>query len=188
MSCAAGNTQVDSLVEELHSAPRRRRQEVAHELGLEAKENSERMAPHIKALIAALDVQEAQTRWEIFDILSLLVSEHAKELNAAKSHAELALFDDDSATVRLSAFVFLTKLAASSDRRSEAIWPLLDEAIQCFHGDAEYRDMLLVLRELAAGSAAKKIKAALSKRVQFDAENATGYVQSISAEIMKLCE
>ncbi len=85
---------------------------------------------------------EAQTRWEVLDALTLLVPEHAKECGAAYEGAEAALFDEISAPLRLSAYRFLVVWGATERRRSEKVWPIIDEAIQCYHGDLEYRDML----------------------------------------------
>ena len=102
--------------------------------------------------------------------------------------AEASLFDDGSATVRLAAFVFLCRLGASSAERSDQVWPLIDEAIQCYHGDAEYRDMLAALLGLARGAASDATKAALAARVRFDAESGSGYIKSFSAEILQAAE
>ena len=98
---------------------------------------------------------------------------------------EFPLFDDGSATVRLSAFVFLCRLGASSPERSDEVWPLLDEAIQCYHGDAEYRDMLVALLGLARGSASDATRKALAARVSFDAESGSGYIKSFSEQIVQ---
>ena len=98
------------------------------------------------------------------------------------------LFDDGSAMVRLAAFVFLCRLAESSPERSDEAWPLLDEAIQCYHGDAEYRDMLVALLGVARGSASDATRAALADRVRFDAESGAGYMKAFSAEILQALE
>ena len=90
--------------------------------------------------------------------------------------------------VRLAAFVFLCCLAESSPERSDEAWPLLDEAIQCCHGDAEYRDMLVALLGVARGSASDATRAALADRVRFDAESGSGYMKAFSAEILQALE
>ena len=119
------------------------------------------------------------------DALSAVADVSADAVAGAYDGAEASLFDDGSATVRLAAFVFLCRLAASSPERSDLVWPLLDEAIQCYHGDAEYRDMLVVLLELARGNASDKTKKALAARVSFDAENSSGYLKALSNEILQ---
>ena len=175
------NPEIAGLIEELSGASRRRRQEVAHQLALTARAHPELMLPHVDALVDALSRPEAQTRWEVLDALSAVAETNAD----SAAGAQASLFDDASATVRLAAFVFLTRLAESSPERSDEAWPLLDEAIQCYHGDAEYRDMLVALLALARGQASEATRAALADRVRFDAENGAGYIKALSAEILQ---
>lgn len=179
------DTQVAGLVEELSGASRRRRQEVAHQLALSAKAHPQIMLPHVDALVDALYRPEAQTRWEVLDALSAVADVDADAVAEAYDGAEASLFDDGSATVRLAAFVFLCRLGASSPERSDQVWQLLDEAIQCYHGDAEYRDMLVALLGLARGDASEATKQALAARVRFDAESGSGYIRTFSAEILQ---
>ena len=87
--------------------------------------------------------------------------------------------------MRLAAFRLLVRLGASSPEQSDRVWPLIDEAIQCYHGDPEYRDMLVALQELAKGAISDETRAALIARVGFDAENGYGYVRAISAEVVQ---
>ena len=152
------DTQVAGLIEELSGASRRRRQ---------------------------LFRPEAQTRWEVLDALSAVADVDADAVAEAYDGAEASLFDDGSATVRLAAFVFLCRLGASSPERSDQVWQLLDEAIQCYHGDAEYRDMLVALLAVARGNASDATKKALGARVKFDSESGSGYIKSFSAEIVQ---
>lgn len=180
-----GGNQVSGLVEELSGSSRRRRQEVAHQISLTAKARPEVLTGHVDALVDALYRPEAQTRWEVLDALSELVALDADAVAGAYDGAEASLFDDGSATVRLSAFVFLCRLGASSPERSDEVWPLLDEAIQCYHGDAEYRDMLVALLGLARGSASDATRKALAARVSFDAESGSGYIKSFSEQIVQ---
>ena len=179
------NPEIAGLIEELSGASRRRRQEVAHQLALTARARPELMLPHVDALVDALSRPEAQTRWEVLDALSAVAETNADSVAGAYDGAEASLFDDASATVRLAAFVFLIRLAGSSPERSDEAWPLLDEAIQCYHGDAEYRDMLVALLALARGQASDATRAALADRVRFDAENGAGYIKALSAEILQ---
>ena len=178
-------TQVSGLIEELSGASRRRRQEVAHQLAIAAKAHPQIMLGHVDALVDALYRPEAQTRWEVLDALSAIADVNADAVADAYDGAEASLFDDGSATVRLAAFVFLCRFGASSPERSDQAWPLLDEAIQCYHGDAEYRDMLVALLGLARGAASDETKQALAARVKFDAESGSGYIKTFSAEILQ---
>ena len=64
------------------------------------------------------------------------------------------------------------------------MWPIIDEAIQCYHGDLEYRDMLGFLHEFAQGKIAGDVAEELAGRLSFDAENGKGsYLKARSREI-----
>ena len=173
-----------ALIEDLSSGSRRTRQLSAHVVALLAGRKPELLSDSIAQLIDALYRPEAQTRWEVLDALALLAPEHAKECGAAYEGAEAALFDEISAPLRLSAFRFLCVWGATERRRSEKVWPIMDEAIQCFHGDLEYRDMLGLLYAFANGQIAGSVAEELAGRLQFDAENGKGaYLKARSREI-----
>ena len=180
--------QMRILVEELAGSSRRRRQEVAHKIATVAHTDASMVTPFVGSLMDALERPEAQTRWEVLAALTALVDEHAEEVAPAFEAAETALFDEDSAPVRLAGFVFLCRFGATSEERSDQVWPLLDEAIQCYHGDPEYRDMLVALLAFVQGAASAATKAALAERLKFDAENGASYVKSFSAQIIQACE
>lgn len=180
--------QMRILVEELAGSSRRRRQEVAHKIATVAHTDASMVTPFVGSLMDALERPEAQTRWEVLDALTALVDEHAEEVAPAFEAAETALFDEDSAPVRLAGFVFLCRFGVTSEERSDQVWPLLDEAIQCYHGDPEYRDMLVALLAFVQGAASAATKAALAERLKFDAENGASYVKSFSAQIIQACK
>lgn len=182
------NAQLEALFKELQGTSRRRRQEVAHRLAAVAKADPSRLVPFVDELVETLERPEAQTRWEILTALTELCADHADELVAAFDGAEESLFDDSSATVRLAAFVFLCRYGATSSERADAAWPLLDEAIQCYHGDAEYRDMLAALLDFAHGAASEATKKSLADRVAFDATSGSGYIKTFSAQIVDACK
>lgn len=190
-SQAAENAQGDSheatleeLIEALSGSRRRARQDAAHQLAERARNNAEPLVAHARSLIDALFRPEAQTRWEILDCLYEIAPFDANALVPAFEGAESALFDEGSATVRLAAFRFLARFASTNPRRSDKVWPILDEAIQCYHGDPEYREMLTALLELANGSITKATRRLLIERISFDAENGRGYIRTCSAEIV----
>ena len=169
-----GGEALDKLIEELSDRSRRRRQFSARVTALLAKRSPELLVPHIPDLIDALYRPEAQTRWEVLDA-------------RAYDGAEAALFDETSSTLRLSAFRFLCTWAAASKAQSRRVWDVLDEAIQCYHGDIEYRDMLGCLHVFATGKLDGEIAAELAGRLRFDAENSKGgYLKVRSAEIYGL--
>ena len=180
--------QMRILVEELAGSSRRRRQEVAHKIATVAHTDASMVTPFVGSLMDSLERPEAQTRWEVLDALAALVDEHAEEVAPAFEAAETALFDEDSAPVRLAGFVFLCRFGATSEERSDQVWPLLDEAIQCYHGDPEYRDMLVALLAFVQGAASAATKAALAERLKFDAENGASYVKSFSVQIIQACK
>ena len=72
------------------------------------------LAGHIDALVDALGRPVAQTRGEVLDALSIMTGDYADQVSVAFDGAEASLFDDDSATVRLAAFLFLCRLGATS--------------------------------------------------------------------------
>ena len=180
--------QMRILVEELAGSSRRRRQEVAHKIATVAHTDASMVTPFVGSLMDALERPEAQTRWEVLDALTALVDEHAEEVAPAFEAAETALFDEDSAPVRLAGFVFLCRFGATSEERSDQVWPLLAEAIQCYHGDPEYRDKLVALLAFVQGAASAATKAALAERLKFDAENGASYVKSFSVQIIQACK
>lgn len=176
-----------ALIDDLSSGSRRKRQFAARVTSLLAKRDAEVLAPFIPDLVDALYRPEAQTRWEILDALTVLVADHAKEVGAAFEGAESALFDELSATLRLSAFTFLTTWGSSERGRSKKVWPILDEAIQCYHGDLEYRDMLGCLHAFATGKISGDVAEELAGRLSFDAQNGKGaYLKARSSEIYDL--
>ena len=175
---------IESLVEALGGARRRVRQDSAHRLAVVAHEDATQLLPYAADLVDALYRPEAQTRWEVFDALGELVLTNPAEVADGYDGAEASLFDEGSATVRLAAFRFLCRLGASSPERSDACWPLLDEAVQCYHGDPEYHDMLVALLEFAHGDLSDKTRDALVARVSFDAENSQSFIRGYSVQII----
>ena len=185
-------TLVDRLCEELSGPNRRIRQEASHTLAKMAAEHPDTIEAQVEtvsqALVDALFRPEAQTRWEALDALSLIAASHSDLVEEAYEGAEASLFDDSSSRVRISSFRLLARLGSKSAELSDKVWPLLDEAIQCFHGDPGYRDMLASMLEFVQGEASAESKAALVDRISFDAENGRGYVKVQSAEIVKAAE
>lgn len=176
---------LSALVDDLSGHSRRKRQMAAHVMLLVAQREPELLSEFIPDLIDALYRPEAQTRWEILDALTLLMPAAGDvDFDAAYDGAEDALFDELSATLRLSAFRFMAAWGAVTPARSTKVWPVIDEAIQCYHGDLEYRDMLGSLYEFARGDIDAQVAAELAGRIRFDAENGKGaYLKARSSEI-----
>ena len=66
-------TALVSLVENLSSSSRMTRQSSASALSLVADKDASLLSSHISAFVDALNRPEAQTRWEVLDILTKLV-------------------------------------------------------------------------------------------------------------------
>lgn len=172
------------LVEALGGSSRRSRQNAASVLAQVAKTNPELLTEYADSFIEALSCSEAQTRWESLDVLTSLVPLESRTCDKALPGAETALFDEDNGFVRLAACRFLCRLGATTENRSEKIWPLLDEAIQCYHGDYEYQDMLVALASFATGKLSSEVKVGLEERVTFDAEHGKGALKRRSQQII----
>ena len=136
---------IQSYIETLSSDNRRERQQAASVIAAMAKENPAKMSEFIGGILDALDCPEAQTRWEALDALTELVAVDSRNCEKAIVGAENALFDEDSGPLRLAAMRFLCKLGATTEARSEKVWGLIDEGIQCYHGDLEFQDMLVAV-------------------------------------------
>lgn len=176
---------IDMALESVVSDSRRQRQKASRVVAQAAKENPEALVPHIPTLIDALDFEEAQTRWEVLDALTALVAFDTRACEKAFIGAETALFDEDNGPVRLSAMRFLCKLGATTETRSEKVWPLIDEAIQCYHGDLEFQDMLVAIIEFSSGKLSQTVKEQLGARMSFDATNAKGALKKRASQIVE---
>lgn len=172
------------LVEALSGSSRRERQNAASVLAFLAKDHADLLLAHNAAIIDALNRPEAQTRWECLDILTCLVDLESRTCDKAVVGAETALFDEESGPVRLAAMRFLCKLGATTVNRSERIWPLIDEAIQCYHGDFEFQDMLIAVIDFSTGKLAPQVKEELASRMAFDAANAKGVLKRRAQQIL----
>lgn len=174
----------DKLIADLSGSSRRSRQDAAAVFGEIAKADPEILIPYIDEFIDALKRPEAQTRWESLEVLTALVPFASKSCDKALTDAETALFDEESGFVRLAALRFLCKIGATTELRSEKVWPLLDEAIQCYHGDYEYQDMLIALIGFSEGKIAQSAKDGLKERMAFDAEKSKGALKRRSQQII----
>lgn len=166
---------------ELMSEGKRRERQISSNVVYEiAVQDISRIQPYTQDICDALNRPEGQTRWEALQTLTLLVDLEPKKCATCVEAAELALFDEDSATLRYSAFVFLCTLGKTTEARSKEVWPLIDDAIQCYHGDVEFDDMLDSVIEFSEGKLDEDVKKGLAARMKFDAENATGKLKTKS--------
>lgn len=176
---------LEELVSVLSEGARRDRQQAAAIIAQAAKADPEALVPHANALVDALNRPEAQTRWEVLDALTELVPYESRTCDKGIAGAETALFDEDSGPVRLAAMRFLCKLGATTENRSEKVWPLIDEGIQCYHGDLEFQDMLLAVIDFSAGKLSPEVKKELGERMSFDASNGKGALKKRASAIVE---
>lgn len=173
-----------ALVESLSGSERRIRQFSAAALGVVAESDAELLKPYAKELADALHRPEAQTRWEILEALTRLVEVDARSVDRALDGTEASLHDEDSGVVRLAAFRLLCAYGATTEHRAERVWPLIDEAIQCYHGDAEFPSMLVAVIHLVSGKASAEVRKAAADRMRFDAQGAKGLLKRRAGEIV----
>jgi hypothetical protein len=142
------------------------------------------LKPHAAELADALHRPESQTRWEILGAFEELVDVDARLVDKTLGAAESALHDEESGVVRLAAFRLMCAYGATTAHRSERVWPLLDEAIRCYHGDAEFPAMLVSIIDMVTGNASDHVKIAAAERMAFDAENGKGLLKRRASSIV----
>lgn len=174
---------IESYIETLSDGSRRERQKAAAVVAAMTRENPPKMSEHIDIILETLDRPEAQTRWEALDALTELVPVDSRNCEKAIAGAENALFDEDSGPLRLAAMRFLCRLGATTEARSEKVWGLIDEGIQCYHGDLEFQDMLVAVVDFSAGKLAPSVADELATRMKFDAENGKGTLKKRATQI-----
>jgi hypothetical protein len=177
-----------TLVENLSTEARRIRQFSASAIGVISETNPEALLPYVAQISDALHRPEAQTRWECLEALTRFAPMDPAVCDEALIGAEGSLYDEESGNARLAAVRFLCAYGATCAERSERVWPLLDEAIQCYHGDPEFQDMLISIISFAGGDISKDVKKSLIARMDFDAKNAKGVLQRRAAQIIDLCK
>ena len=176
---------IKTYVEALESSSRRERQNAAAILAEVARMNVDVVVPYGNELVEALEKPEAQTRWEVLDALSEVCAKDSRVCDKALPGAENALYDEDSGPLRLAAMRFLCTLGATTENRSEKVWPLIDEGIQCYHGDVEFNEMLLALVDFSTGKLAPSVKKEFAERMKFDADNGKGTLGKRASQIEK---
>lgn len=175
---------LEELVARLEGPSRRTRQNAAAVLAFVVARRPEALAPYISAIVDALNRPEAQTRWECLDILTAIVAIDSRNCDKALPGAESALFDEESGPLRLEALRFMCRLGSTTENRSLKTWPLIDEAIQCYHGDPEFQDMLVAVIGFSEGKIAAQVAEQLAERMAFDAKNGRGMLKKRAQHIL----
>ncbi len=173
-------------VDDLSSPSRRKRQEAAHAIAESMLEKPQNILSFTDDIFDALERPEAQTRWELLNSLTMIVDGNTRALAPAVHFAEPSLFDEDSSTVRLASFRFITAVGAQTKALSKKVWPMLEESIQVYHGDPQYREMLMAITEFVAAPIDPDIKKAVVARIKFDAKNSTmPIIKHLANDVLK---
>lgn len=172
------------VIENLAGDERRARQNAASVVRSISDIDPAVLKPYATELADALHRPESQTRWEVLGTFERLVAVDARLVDKALGGAETALHDEESGVVRLAAFRLMCAYGATTAHRSDRVWPLIDEAIRCYHGDAEYPAMLTAVIVLVTGGASDEVKHAAAERMLFDAENGKGLLKRRSASVV----
>jgi hypothetical protein len=172
------------VVEALAGEDRRARQFAASVVHDVSEHDASLLRPYVDELADALHRPESQTRWEVLGVFENLVAVDARLVDKALPGAETALHDEESGVVRLAAFRLLTSYGATTAHRSDRVWPLIAEAIRCYHGDAEFTPMLSGVYKMVSGNASDEVKLAAAEIMTFDAENGKGLLKRHAARIV----
>ena len=175
------------LEELLTSSSRSKRQKAAATLSLAAKVEPAAVEPVLGAVLDALAMPGNQTRCDCLNILCARAAAGLMSADDAYDAAEEALFDEDSGIVREAAFRLLCLSGSAGPEASERVWPLIDEAIQCHHGNGEFNDMLTSLAAFAESGLAPEVAQELAARMEFDSKNARGTLRMRSQQIVEAC-
>lgn len=176
---------MSALIKELEGTSRRKRQATAAVLSVAATIKPEALTEFSDVFVNALSRPEAQTRWECLDILTNIIPIESRLCDKAIPGAESALFDEDSGPLHLAAMRFLCRLGATTENRSQKVWPLIDEAIQCYHGDIEFQEMLVAVIAFSEGKLADEVAEELKARMAFDAKSGKGVLKKRAAQIVE---
>ena len=175
---------LQEIIDALAGDERRARQTAASVVRCIADLDPTALKPFAGELADALHRPESQTRLEVLGTFEKLVNVDARLVDKALGGAETALHDEESGVVRLAAFRLMCAYGATTAHRSDRVWPLIDEAIRCYHGDAEFPAMLTSIIDMVTGGASDGVKIAAAERMLFDAENGKGLLKRRASSIV----
>ena len=175
---------LEHLIELLCGKSRLKRQKAASIVAIISNEDAMVLLPYAEDICEALNHTEAQTRWEVLHTLDQMGKVGQRYDEDTLALAEDALYDENNGIVREAAFRFLCGYGSASPENSNEVWPLIDETIQCFHGNDEFCDMLTHLVEFAQGNISMETSGALAMRMKFDSETASGTLRMRSEQIV----
>lgn len=177
---------LEAIMAALGGPDRRARQSAAGMAAQVARVAPEAVAPHAGELAEAAARPEAQTRWEAFDALSEVARVDPEAASRALDAAEDSLYDEESITVRLAAFRYLVAVGSASAAWSKRVWPFIDGAVQCYHGDPGFDDMLSALVSFARADLDPDVRDALVGRMSFDASSGKSAAAARARQIVAL--
>lgn len=175
---------LDELASLVAGSSRTRRQKAASTIAIISNMDASVLFPYVEDITSGLSRPEAQTRWEVLHALDQMGKAGQRYGEDVIAAAEDALYDENSGIVRESAFRFFCGYGSASRENSEEVWPQIDEAIQCYHGNPEFSDMLNHLLAFAEGNISIETSAALAQRMKFDSESASGTLRMRSEQIV----
>ena len=174
-----------AAVEELNGSSRIKRQKASHLLMQLSDSEVERLLPYADDIADGLLHEEPQTRWEVLHALTRMGRAGQTYGDDVLAAAEDALYDETSGTVREAAFQFICGYGAASPGNSDKVWPLIDEALHCYHGDPEYSKMLTHLVAFAQGDVSMEALEAVAQRMKFDSRTAHGTLRMRSEQVVE---
>jgi hypothetical protein len=173
-----------ALVEALSSSSRLTREYSSQALCDIAHSNAELIEEFKDDFIDALHRPEAPTRYNSLEIIRCLSLKDMRLIDRAWDGVEECLYDEDSGTVRLEAFRLLTTYGETTPARSKKAWPLISDALRCYHGDPEFMTMLNEFITMLKGNVSEEVRQEACNQFQFNADNATGLFKRKAQEIV----
>lgn len=179
------SAKLKELVEALSDGSRRGRQQAAKVIAGVAAENPEILVPFASDLVDALERSEAQTRWECLDALTYVVPFDSRPCDKATPAPRRPCSTRTAVLCVWPPCAFCASWVRRPRNARKKVWPLIDEGIQCYHGDLEFQDMLLAVIDFSQGKLDGSVKSALADRMRFDAENGKGMLKRRAAQIIE---
>ena len=169
----------------LSGRSRKERQIAAHAFAVASVAAPDKVAAYADVLVSAVGRPEAQTRWDSLDALAHIAPYAPEAAAEAFEGAENCLFEEESGLVRLNAFLYLVSLGECGPDWSVKVWPLMDEAVQCMHGDEEYPDMLKALVDFVQADIDPAVRQAVVDRLAFDAQSGKGEASMLARKVIQ---
>lgn len=175
---------IEELTQLIAGSSRSVRQKAASTVSLVSDIDAGVLLPFTEDIASGLIKPEAQTRWEVLHALDQMGKAGQRYGEDVLAAAEDALYDESNGFVREAAFHFFCGYGSASTSNSDEVWTQIDEAIQCYHGNPEFSDMLTQLVVFAEGNISLATSSALAQRMKFDAENGSGTLRMRSEQIV----